>query len=385
MTTSSLNSGRAYLFLITAALLVTPGCATRSADDDLSAAKDPGVAVASSPISLDGLALFDGSSPVSGEEKPAAITTSPEDVAQPAPATGEPAAKDIASTADQVVTVTVGDAPATATAVVAEPIPAPAPEPVVAIEKPLYDGPLPYTSEIVDSLVGSRLSVWSSTRNSYTYFIGRTLIAEYQEAGKKLAIRPDDAGASGLTCAWDMDNQLMFNTQKGAVKDSSKTCDRLTRQLVTALGTVHQPKPTPEELAAAAAAEAAAAAQAAQASAAAHTPATVKPLAEKLAPVAPLPTVVEIAKSRMTEHNLALWQSKDKTYNFFVGGLLDAEYSPKNETLTISSDGRGASALTCKYDAENSLWVKVDKQTNINDPEAVCDRLINELTSKLQR
>ncbi len=382
-TTSSLNTGLAYLFLTAAALLVTPGCATRSAEDDLSATKDAGVAVASSPIPVDGLALSDGSSPVSGEENPAAIIASPEDAAQTAPATGEPAANEIASTADQVVTVTVGDAPATATAVIVEPIPAPAPEPVVAIEKPLYEGPLPYTSEIVDSLVGSRLSVWSSTRNSYTYFIGRTLIAEYQEAGKKLAIRPDDAGASGLSCAWDMANQLNVDTQKGGnAKEADKTCDRLTRQLVTALGTAHQPKPTPEELAAAAAAEAAAAAQA---SAAANTPATVKPMAEKLAPVAPLPTVVEIAKSRMTEHNLALWQSKDKTYNFFVGGLLDAEYSPKNETLTISSDGRGPSALTCKYDAENSLWVKVDKQTNINDPEAVCDRLINELTSKLQR
>ena len=107
-------------------------------------------------------------------------------------------------------------------------------------------------------------------------------------------------------------------------------------------------------------------------------------MAAEAAPMAPLPPVAEIAKERIAENNLALWQSKNKSYEFFVGGLLEAKYSPGDKTLTVSNDDKGENTLTCKYDSENNLWVKVTDGSNISDPESACDQLVGELASRLQ-
>lgn len=396
MTRFRLNSGLAPLLV---ALLTVTGCATQSRLDTSATDTESGMAVANSPLGAE-LALVDESAPPV-DESIAAVAPAPEGAVAPDAATADAAPSDTtappemlatsaaAPTGDEVVTVTLGEPAPAAETLAATPAAAPAqePEPPLVIEKPLYQGPIPYTSEIAQSIVNSSVSVWKSQSGSYTYYIGEKLIAEYFEGKGALTIRPDDAGASGLSCAWDRNNTLKTDAPKGSARDAARECDRLTRELVTALGTTHNPGPTPEEIAAAeakAAAEAAAKAEAAAAKTKTTTIETAKPAPPPPAP-APLPTVVEVAKSRMTEHNLALWQSKSKTYNFFVGGVLDAEYAPGNETLTITTGGSGVTSLTCKYDADNSLWVRVDKNSIVDNPEATCDKLVNELAGKLQR
>lgn len=370
--------------------LVTAGCATQSRLDESAAATEADMAVADSPLGAE-LATFDAPLPPSSEDgaSTAGEAAAGDVVLGTPPAGTADAAADTASPApessDAIVTVTLDEPVANAPAVSAPA--AAAPLPPVATERPLYDGPLPYTSEIAQSIVGSRVSVWTSKTNSYTYYIGRKLVAEYAEDQRAIAIRPDDGGASGLVCTWDRDNNLKAMAPKDSgIRNTGKECERLTRELVTALGTTHNPGPTPEEIAAAEAAKAAAEAAAkAEAAKAATVVGETKKPAPPPAPVAPLPTTVEIAKTRMAEHKLALWQNKNKTYNFFVGGVLDAEYAPGSETLTITTGAAGPLALTCKYDADNALWVKVDKSSVVDNPEATCDKLVNELAGKLQR
>lgn len=94
------------------------------------------------------------------------------------------------------------------------------------------------------------------------------------------------------------------------------------------------------------------------------------------------PDIADLARE-ISNHPRALWQSSSSSYEFFIGGLLNAEYSPDSKTLTLTSDRAEQQNLTCRYRFDNSL--EVDGPADIDDPERTCGELTRQLATTLDR
>ena len=98
-----------------------------------------------------------------------------------------------------------------------------------------------------------------------------------------------------------------------------------------------------------------------------------------------LPDIAELAKE-IASNPLSLWQSTKNSYEFFIGGVLNAQYSPNEKILTVMADSKEQgtkAALTCKYTLDNTLKAEVPAGSDIKDPTGVCDRLTRELARTL--
>ena len=114
---------------------------------------------------------------------------------------------------------------------------------------------------------------------------------------------------------------------------------------------------------------------------------TSKNTTNKTATETTLPDIAVLA-NEIASHPRSLWQSTNSSYEFFIGGVLNAQYSPKEKTLTVMADNKGQGpqeALTCKYTLDNSLQAEAPAGSDIKDPTGACDRLTRELATSLTK
>lgn len=109
------------------------------------------------------------------------------------------------------------------------------------------------------------------------------------------------------------------------------------------------------------------------------------PAQEAKPAAAPAPTTEEIqnAMMRFTKHPRVLFQSSKGSYQYYVGGVLSAEYDPQNSTLRISPDQRTQSGPVCEYTQDGRLKLTGKGKAQL-ETVATCNKLMNELTGFLR-
>ncbi len=101
-------------------------------------------------------------------------------------------------------------------------------------------------------------------------------------------------------------------------------------------------------------------------------------IAAKLLPLPPEDVINTIQK--LTKHPRVLYMSSKAQYNYYVGGLFNAEYNPGKQIFTISNDARQDSTLSCQYGKDGTMidQAKLDANT-----VGQCGQLVNTLSTYL--
>lgn len=104
--------------------------------------------------------------------------------------------------------------------------------------------------------------------------------------------------------------------------------------------------------------------------------------AAALLPLPPKEIVDTIKK--LTTHPRVRYLSRTAQYDYYVGGLIDAEYDiNKNQLVVTNSPAKDTGAVTCEYSKDGNMIN--DKNSAPSQTVAECNKLINELTGLLAR
>ena len=82
---------------------------------------------------------------------------------------------------------------------------------------------------------------------------------------------------------------------------------------------------------------------------------------------------VSALSKKLTTHNTTRWISQKNAYSFYVGNVLNAEYSQDKEALTVTSEKKGED-LSCSF--------PVSESKQMSKP---CGELLSELNKYLSR
>ena len=110
------------------------------------------------------------------------------------------------------------------------------------------------------------------------------------------------------------------------------------------------------------------------------------PAREQRRAAAPAPTPEEIqqAMARFSKHPGVLFQSSKGRYQYYVGGILNAEYDPQKSVLRVTPDQKMQSGPICEYLPDGKL--KLSGKTGKAQLESIatCNELLHELTGYLK-
>lgn len=116
-------------------------------------------------------------------------------------------------------------------------------------------------------------------------------------------------------------------------------------------------------------------------------PAPASPEGESAAPPIDPTTpdgIVALGK-RLTTYRRAVFSITRETYNYYAGGVINAEYDVPNQILKIASLAPGKVDVICEYSPHGILFVDPKDQLDKKDFETDCKQLALSLNEHLSR
>ena len=97
----------------------------------------------------------------------------------------------------------------------------------------------------------------------------------------------------------------------------------------------------------------------------------------------PVPTSLTISDvvKLIRDHGSSMYKVGDDSYQFFVGGLIDAKYFPGDKRLSVS-DASANDGLTCNYTIEGNLQTEADEDAAKEFTQG-CESLVKKLSGLL--
>jgi hypothetical protein len=94
--------------------------------------------------------------------------------------------------------------------------------------------------------------------------------------------------------------------------------------------------------------------------------------------------IVALGK-RLTTYRRAVFSITRETYNYYAGGIINAEYDVSNQILKIASLAPGRSDVMCEYSPHGILFVDPKDHADKKDFEATCKHLALSLNEHLSQ